>query len=101
MSTAPVPEIPSVSNGIAADEDLSHELHAEPASGELETESETVESEEEQPPQTNEKEEAEEAEEAAYAEVVGFSSVLLFGGALMAGLAYFLSQPLQIQHPYS
>lgn len=73
---------------------VSRDASAEPAEQELETETES-ESEDDTRPQT----EAE--KEEFHADAVGFASILLFGGMLMAGFAYFLAQPMHIEHPYN
>ena len=62
-----------------------------PTEKEVETESETVESEEEKL----------EEDVDGDAGVVGMGSILVLGGMLLAGFAYFLNQSVTIEHPHT
>lgn len=60
-----------------------------PTEKDVETESETVESEEEKL----------EEDVDVSTDAVGTISILVLGGVLLASFAYFLNQPVNIQHP--
>ena len=71
----------------------SDETPTEPTEKDYETESETVESDEEPP--------APEAKDDAFDFALGAGSIVLFGGILVAAISHFLSSPVIMQHPYN
>lgn len=75
----------------------SDETPTEPPEKDCETESETVESDDEEP----EKQEVQQAQEDAYDFALGAGSMVVFGGMLVAAVSYFLSKPVIMQHPYN
>ena len=95
--TQPVSRTMSVATQVRpaeADPDAEAEAQREP-----ETESETVESEEEKPPVEPPAEPPVPNDE--FDGAVGMATILVFGGMLIAGVAYFLNQPPLIEHPHS
>ena len=74
----------------------SDETPTEPPEKDCETESETVESDDEEPPAPVEEENMDK-----YDIAFGAGAVVLFSGMLLAGLSYFLTKPVIMQHPYN
>ena len=117
-SSLPVSPMPSVT--LADYPDISGEFLTQPVSRttsvatqvrdaepqpepEPEPQPETVESEEEKPPVEPPVESSVEppVPNDEFDGAVGMATILVFGGMLIAGVAYFLNQPPLIEHPHS
>ena len=80
-------------------QETQQETQQETAPQEDEVVSGPVESEQEEPTQQQQQKQEEEYDSMLGA--VGMASILLVGGAILGGLALFMSKPLVMEHPWS
>ena len=82
-------------------QETQQELPQETAPQEDEAVSEPVESEQEEQEQQQAQQQKQEEEYDSMLGAVGMASILLVGGAILGGLALFMSKPLVMEHPWS